>query len=336
MKQRELRGVAYNGSDGCRVWAYYETVYMAREDRCACRFVRSAGLGCKLRAQGANYSWSVGSGLGTRRSEAVSRGERARRSATGLRIAGKRGRDPAGGLELCAMFWHSTTVASPRPHRTFTATGMCPDGGLRGTGRDPGGLRQNPAPACPEARTPAPPRHHPGPAPSTVGQNNPVATKNHGGLDGKARHPPVVRQTSPAPRRHHAEHPPSAVSLAGIPAGRTMVLGALAPTAWRPPTDNTDTGPGPRRRRQLEAQQDAVPVGPPVTRRPLEGAEQYSDTGPHRQDWTGGVPLQATGTWLPHTGVQLWSAVGDSQTRGSRLPTPSPSAAKPVSSGRDH
>ena len=28
-KQRELRGVAYNGSDGSRVWAYYETVYMA-------------------------------------------------------------------------------------------------------------------------------------------------------------------------------------------------------------------------------------------------------------------------------------------------------------------
>ena len=29
VKQRELRGVAYNGSDGSRVWAYYETVYMA-------------------------------------------------------------------------------------------------------------------------------------------------------------------------------------------------------------------------------------------------------------------------------------------------------------------
>ena len=28
-KQRELRGVAYNGSDGSRVWAYYKTVYMA-------------------------------------------------------------------------------------------------------------------------------------------------------------------------------------------------------------------------------------------------------------------------------------------------------------------
>ena len=26
-KQRELRGVAYNGSDGSRVWAYYKTVY---------------------------------------------------------------------------------------------------------------------------------------------------------------------------------------------------------------------------------------------------------------------------------------------------------------------
>ena len=42
------------------------------------------------------------------------------------------------------------------------------------------------------------------------------------------------------------------------------------------------------------------------------------------------------GTWLPHTGVQLWSAVGDSQARGSRLPTPSPSAAKPVSSSCHH
>ena len=29
VKQRELRGVAYNGSDGSRVWAYHETVYMA-------------------------------------------------------------------------------------------------------------------------------------------------------------------------------------------------------------------------------------------------------------------------------------------------------------------
>ena len=29
MKQRELRAVAYNGSDRCRVWAYYKTVYMA-------------------------------------------------------------------------------------------------------------------------------------------------------------------------------------------------------------------------------------------------------------------------------------------------------------------
>ena len=28
-KQQELRGVAYNGSDSSRVWAYYETVYMA-------------------------------------------------------------------------------------------------------------------------------------------------------------------------------------------------------------------------------------------------------------------------------------------------------------------
>ena len=46
-KQRELRGVAYNGSDGSRVWAYYETVYMAREDGSACRSVQSAGSGCK-------------------------------------------------------------------------------------------------------------------------------------------------------------------------------------------------------------------------------------------------------------------------------------------------
>ena len=140
----------------------------------------------------------------------------------------------------------------------------------------------------------------------------------------------------PPPRHHHAEHPPSTVSLAGIPAGRTMVLGALAPTAWRPPTNNTDAGPGPQRRRQLEAQQDAVLVGPPATHQPLEGAEQYSDAGPHRQDWTGGIPLQTTGTWLPHTGVQLWSAVGDSQTCGSRLCTPSPSAVKPVSSSCHH
>ena len=29
IKQRELWGVAYNGSDSSRVWAYYETVYMA-------------------------------------------------------------------------------------------------------------------------------------------------------------------------------------------------------------------------------------------------------------------------------------------------------------------
>ena len=29
VKQRELRDVAYNGSDGSRVWAYYETVYIA-------------------------------------------------------------------------------------------------------------------------------------------------------------------------------------------------------------------------------------------------------------------------------------------------------------------
>ena len=28
-KQRELRGVAYNGNDGGRAWAYYKTVYMA-------------------------------------------------------------------------------------------------------------------------------------------------------------------------------------------------------------------------------------------------------------------------------------------------------------------
>ena len=36
------------------------------------------------------------------------------------------------------------------------------------------------------------PWHHSEPAPPTVGQNNPVAMKNHGGLDGEARHPPVV------------------------------------------------------------------------------------------------------------------------------------------------
>ena len=47
VKQRELRGVAYDGSDGSRVWAYFETVYMAREDGSACRSVQSAGSGCK-------------------------------------------------------------------------------------------------------------------------------------------------------------------------------------------------------------------------------------------------------------------------------------------------
>ena len=47
VKQLELRGVAYNGSDGSRVWAYFETVYMAQEDRSACRSVQSAGSGCK-------------------------------------------------------------------------------------------------------------------------------------------------------------------------------------------------------------------------------------------------------------------------------------------------
>ena len=46
-KQQELRGVAYNGSDSSRVWAYYKTVYIAREDGSACRSVQSAGSGCK-------------------------------------------------------------------------------------------------------------------------------------------------------------------------------------------------------------------------------------------------------------------------------------------------
>ena len=115
MKQQELQGVVYNGSDRCRVWAYYKTVYIAQEDGCACWFVQSAGLGCKLQAQGANYSWSVGSRLGTQHSEAVSRGECAWQSATGLRTVGKCSRDSAGGLELCAMFWHSTTVAKKQP-----------------------------------------------------------------------------------------------------------------------------------------------------------------------------------------------------------------------------
>ena len=140
--------------------------------------------------------------------------------------------------------------------------------------------------------------------------------------------------------------PPPAVTTPNTPLPRSVWQAYQLAEQWcwerwhqlhgGPPPNNTDTGPGPRRRRQLEAQQDAVPVGPPATRRPVEGAEQYSDAGPHRQDWTGGIPLRATGAWLPHTGVQLWSAVGDSQTRGSRLSTPSPSAAKPVSSSCHH
>ena len=44
------------------------------------------------------------------------------------------------------------------------------------------------------------------PEPPTVGQNNPVATKNHGGLDGKARHPP----------------PPPAVTTPNIPLPRSV------------------------------------------------------------------------------------------------------------------
>ena len=53
-------------------------------------------------------------------------------------------------------------------------------------------------------------------------------------------------------------------------------------------------------------------------------------------NWTGSIPLQATGTWLPHTSMQLWSAVGDSRTHGSRLLTPSLSVVKPVSSSCHH
>ena len=47
VKQRELRGVAYNGSDGSRVWAYDKTVYIARENGSTCWSVQSAGSGCK-------------------------------------------------------------------------------------------------------------------------------------------------------------------------------------------------------------------------------------------------------------------------------------------------